>query len=109
MLNANGLEVGPGNDLITSRILCVELNANTQTTDSHRSLSAETLDGLQKTPSGYRAQLDLVLVQHGWSTNNTPPVIETLHDCQSLSQRNGKFVREDRTEDLLDLSSVRLG
>ena len=83
--NDNRLEVGPGHDLVASRIWCVELDSNAQTANSHRSLSAEALDWSQETPSRHGSQLDLVLVQHGRSTNNTPPIIETLRDHQSLS------------------------
>jgi len=101
-------EVGPGHDLVASRIWCVELDSNAQTADSHRSLGAEALYGLQETPSGHSTQLDLVLIQHGRSTDNAPPVVETLHDRESLSQRNYEFVREDRVKELLDLSSVGL-
>ena len=51
--NNHGSEVGPGHDLLASGIWCVDLDSNTQTADSHRSLSAEALDGLQETPSGH--------------------------------------------------------
>ena len=104
----DSLEVGPGYDLVAFRIRCVELNGNAQTVNPHRSLGAETLDGLQETPSGHGTQLDLVLIQHARSTDDAPPIIETLHDRQSLSQRNDGFIREDRVEDLPDLSSAGL-
>ena len=102
----NSLEVGPGDDLVALGIWRVELNCDAQTTDSQWSLSAEALDGLQETPSGHGTQLDLVLVQHARSADDAPPVIETLHDRQFLPQRNDKFVREDRVEELPDLPSV---
>ena len=105
----NRLEVGPGYDLLASGVRCVELDRNTQAANSHRSLSAETFDGLQETPSGDGAQLDVVLVQHARSANNTPPVVKALGDRQPLPQRNDEFVREDRVEELLDPPSVGLG
>lgn len=103
------LEIGPGHNLVTLGTWRVELNGNTQTTNSHWSLGAETLDGFQETPSRHGAQFDLVLIHHAWSADDAPPIVETLHDCQPLSRRDDEFVGEDRVEKLVDLSSVRLG
>jgi len=104
----DSLEVGPGNELVAFRVRCVELDGNAQTVDPHRSLGAEALDGFQETPSGHGTQLDLVFVQHARSTDDAPPIIETLHDRQPLSQRNDGFIREDRVKELSDLSSAGL-
>lgn len=103
------LEVGPRHDLVTFSSLCVELNGNTQAADSHWSLCAKALDGLQETPSRYSTQFDIVLVQHARSANNTPPVVEALHDRQPFPCGNDEFVGENRVKNLMDLSSVRLG
>ena len=105
---SGGLEVGPGYDLLASRIWCVELDSNTQTADSHRPLGAEALDGLHETPSGHGPKLDFVLVHHGRSTDDAPSVIETLHDRQLFSHGNDEFVGKDGVEELLDPSSVWL-
>ena len=104
-----GLEVGPGHDLVAFSTWRVELNGNTQAADSHRSLGAKALDGLQETPSGHSAQFDLVLIQHTRSANDTPPIVETLHDRQPFSYRNDEFVGKDRVENLMDLPSAGLG
>lgn len=106
--NNDRLEVGPGHDLLAFGIWCVELDSDTQTADSHRSLCAETFDGLHETPSGHGPELDLVLVHHGRPTDDAPSVIEALHDRQPVPNGNDKFVRKDRIEELSDLSSVGL-
>lgn len=97
-----GLEVGPGHDLLASRIWCVELDGNTQTADSHGPLCAEALDGLHETPSGHGPELNLVFVHQGRSADDAPPVIETLHDRQLFSHGDDKFIGKDRIEELLD-------
>ena len=106
--NNDRLEVGPGHDLLAFGIWCVKLDSDTQTADSHRSLCAETFDGLHETPSGHSPELDLVLVHHGRPADDAPPVIEALHDCQPFPNGNDKFVRKDRIEELPDLASIGL-
>lgn len=83
--SVNRLEVGPRYELVATGARCVELDGNTQAVDSHRSLGTKAFDGLQETPSGHGTQLDFIIFQHTRSADNTPPVIETLGDCQSLS------------------------
>lgn len=60
----------------------------------------EAIAKLQETQSGHNSQLNLVIVQCVWSTDDTPPFIKTLSNLHSLSYWKDESIREDRVGEL---------